>query len=96
MRQWDENREAEDEAADENDPEKPNLEDMTEKFREVLRQRREADEAFIDEFGTALKEKGVIVIDDIKSDISAEYVFIKILEKIKENFTMRNDLIEKQ
>jgi hypothetical protein len=47
-----------------------------------LRQRREKDEAFLEEFGTAMKEKKVVVIDDIKSDISAEYVFVKLLDRI--------------
>jgi hypothetical protein len=71
MRKWDEDRDAEDEAADENDPEKPNLDEMTEKFREALRERR-----------------------DIKTDISAEYVFLKLLDRIKDNFNCRNDTIE--
>lgn len=34
MIKWNEDRDAEDEAADENDPEKPNLDEMKEKFRE--------------------------------------------------------------
>jgi hypothetical protein len=95
MRKWDEDRDVEDDAADEGDPEKPNLDDMTEKFREALRERREKDEAFIEEFGTALKEKSVFVIDDIKTDISAEYVFIKMVDRMKDNFLYRNDLIER-
>jgi hypothetical protein len=57
MAKWDEDRDAEDEAADENDPEKPNLDEMTEKFREKLRERREKDDAFMEEFGTAMKDK---------------------------------------
>lgn len=40
----------------------------------------------MEEFGTALKEKNVFVIDDIKTDISAEFVFIKLLDRMKENF----------
>lgn len=53
-----------------------------EKFRTELRERREKDEAFLEEFGNALKEKSVFVIDDIKTDISADFVFIKLLDKI--------------
>jgi archaellum component FlaD/FlaE len=96
MDKWDEDRDAEDEASDENDPEKPNYDEMLEKEKETLKERREKDEAFTEEFGNALKEKGVIVIDDIKADVSAQYVFVKLLDKIKDNFLLRHDLIEKQ
>jgi hypothetical protein len=51
-----------------------------------LKDRREKDDAFMEEFGTALKEKNVFFIDDIKTDISAEFVFIKLLDRMKENF----------
>ena len=96
MDKWDEERDAQEEAEDESDPEKPNLDEMMEKYREELRQRREKDEAFLEEFGSALKGKEVFVVDDIKTDISAEYVFVKIQDRIKDNFYKRNDLIEKQ
>lgn len=86
MAKWEEDRDAEEDAAEENDPEKPNFEEMLEKEKEVLKERREKDEAFIEEFGATLKEKGVLVIDDIKADVSAEFVFIKLLDKIKDNF----------
>lgn len=66
-----------------------------EKVRTDLRERREKDETFIEEFSTALKDKNVYVIDDIKTDISADFVFIKILDKIKDNFLKRKDLIER-
>lgn len=82
MNKWDEDREAQEEADDEGDPDKPNFEEMMEKFRTELRERREKDEAFLEEFGNALKEKSVFVIDDIKTDISADFVFIKLLDKI--------------
>lgn len=95
MNKWDEERDQQDEADDENDAEKPNLEEMMEKVRTDLRERREKDETFIEEFSTALKDKNVYVIDDIKTDISADFVFIKILDKIKDNFLKRKDLIER-
>lgn len=44
---------------------------MLEKQKEALRERREKDEAFLEEFGTALKDKEVFVIDGVKTDISA-------------------------
>ena len=93
---WDEDRDAEDDAADENDPEKPNYEEMVEKFREKLRERREKDDAFMEEFGQQMKDKQIPVIDDLKTDISPNYVFLKILDRIKENFECRNDMIEKE
>ena len=83
---WEEDRDAEEEAADENDPEKPNYEEMIEKDREVLRETRTTDDAFFEEFSTVLKDKQVFVIDDIKSDTSADFVFIKLLDRIKDNF----------
>ena len=71
MAKWEEDRDAEDEAADDNDPEKPNYEEMVEKERETLREGRGTDDAFFEEFSSALKDKQVFVIDGIKSDISA-------------------------
>lgn len=40
MKKWDEERDAEEEANDENDPDKPNLEEMLEKEKEKLIERR--------------------------------------------------------
>ena len=95
MAKWDEEREAQEEADDEGDPDKPNFEEMMDKYRTELRERRDKDEGFLEEFGTALKDKNVFVIDEIKTDISAEFVFIKILDKIQDHFVRRKDLIEK-
>ena len=86
LAKWEEDRDGEEEAAEENDPEKPNLEEMIEKERETLRESRNTDDTFFEEFSTALKDKQVFVIDDIKSDISADFLLIKILDKIKDNF----------
>ena len=95
MAKWDEEREAQEEADDEGDPDKPNFEEMMDKYRTELRERRDKDDGFLEEFGTALKDKNVFVIDEIKTDISAEFVFIKILDKIQDHFVRRKDLIEK-
>ena len=96
MEKWDEDRDAEDEAKDEDDPDKPVLDDMMEKHRENIRTQREADEAFLEEFATVLKEKGITVIDDLKADTSANFVFTKINSRLTENFQLRPDLIERQ
>jgi hypothetical protein len=47
-------------------------------------------------FLEALKSKEVAVIEDIKGDLSADFVHIKILDRVKDNFGSRKDLIEKQ
>jgi hypothetical protein len=69
---------------------------MEGEYREKLVEQRTADDALFEEFGAALKEKLVFVIDDIKSDMSAEFVHIKLLDRIKENFLHRKDIIERQ
>jgi len=38
----------------------------------------------------------VPVIEDIKGDMSADFVNIKILDRIKENLQMRKDHVERQ
>jgi hypothetical protein len=43
----------------------------------------EKDAAFLDEVIEKMKEAGVEVIEKIETDISAEYVHIKLLDKIK-------------
>lgn len=74
----------------------PNYEAMVEAEMEKLKEQRDNDDALFEEFAQTLKDKQVFVIDDIKSDVSAEFVNIKILDKIKDNFQNRKDLIERQ
>jgi hypothetical protein len=95
MKEWDEARDQEDEAAEEDDPEKPNFEEMMNKQKEVITAQREADEAFLAEFSEALKEKGVPVIDDISTDTSADFVFVRLNDRIKAHLQMRPDLLER-
>ena len=96
MAEWDEARDQEEEAADEDDPEKPNLEEMINKQKETITAQIEADQGFLAEFAEALREKGVPVIDDIDTESSADFVFIKLNERLKQNFQQRPDLIERQ
>lgn len=93
---WDENRDTADKDADENDPEMPNQDAMQQVEKDKLIEQRTNDDTFFDEFSTVLKDKQVFVIDDIKSDTSADFVNIKILDRLKDNFLNRKDLIEKQ
>ena len=74
----------------------PNEEAMIEKELETLRAHREQDEEFLNAFSEVIKEKGYPVLDNIKTDTSAEYVFVKLVDKLQDNFLRRDDLIEKQ
>ena len=38
----------------------------------------------------------MFVIDDIKGDMSADFVHIKLVDKIKDNLIHRKDIIERQ
>jgi hypothetical protein len=99
MEKWDAERdEAEEAAAEEDDPDRPNLEEMLAKHEETIRTQIEADTTFLEEFVAELKEKGIPVIPDLKSDTSAEFVFIKMTNdaRLKQHFQMRPDLIERQ
>lgn len=96
MAKWDEERDAAEEAEDEDDPDKPNLEAMMTAQQEAITTQIEADQAFLGEFAEALREKGIPVIDDINTDTSAEFVFVKLVDRLKANFQMRPDLLERQ
>jgi len=69
---------------------------MLDKEKEVLREARGADDAFFEEFGQALKDKQVFVIDDIRADSSADFILIKLLDRIKDSMQFRKDMIERQ
>jgi adenylate/nucleoside-diphosphate kinase len=43
-----------------------------------------------------MKENGVQVIDNVNTDISAEYVHIKLLDRLKQRIQLRTDLIERE
>lgn len=95
MKAWDEERTEADKAALEDDPvpdEKTRREAIEEKMREQL----EKDTNFLDEFSEKLKENGVEVIDGINTDISADYVQIKLQDKLKSRMQLRKDLIERE
>lgn len=96
MNQWDESRDQQEQENDENDPDIPNYEAMEEVEREKLREQRTNDDAMFEEFAQVLKDRLVFVVDDIKSDMSADFVNIKLLDRIKDNFQFRKDLIERQ
>jgi len=48
--------------------------------KEAIRTQREADEEFLTAFAEALVEKGVPVVQNLKTDMSAKFVFVKLLD----------------
>lgn len=84
MVQWEKDRDEEDRAADEDDPERPNLEEMLEAEKTVIRTQLEADDAFLTAFVEACAEKNIQVIDNLKTDQSAQFAFVKLLDKLKD------------
>jgi hypothetical protein len=70
---------------------------MIDEEREKIRAQIEADTTFLDEFVQELKDKGIPVIDDLKADTSAEFIFIKMTNdaRLKKHIQMRPDLIER-
>jgi adenylate/nucleoside-diphosphate kinase len=71
-------------------PEKPDLEEMMKEHKEKITAQQEADKEF---FGDAdggliseLAQKGIPVIDDIRADTSAEFVFLKLIDRLKAHF----------
>jgi adenylate/nucleoside-diphosphate kinase len=95
LKAWEEERVEADKQALEDDPvpdEKTRRETIEEKMRELL----DKDTAFLDEFAEKMKENGVEVIDGLNTDISADFVHIKLLDKIKSRMQLRGNLIERE
>jgi hypothetical protein len=95
MTSWDE-EEKEKDPNEYLEEEAPVFEEMLEKIQEQAREQLEKDNAFIDEFVEALKEKRVEIVENLNTDISAEYVHIKIVDKLKGHLKYRSDLIERE
>lgn len=94
--EWNEARDQQDQDEDDNDPDKPNLDEMKQKAQDEIQEQLQKDTDFLAEFCEALKEKKVKVIQDLETDVSAEFVHIKLLEKLKEHIQHRPDLIERE
>lgn len=95
MNAWDEERKAADEQALEDDP-VPDEKTRREAIEEKMREQIEKDGAYLEELAEKFREAGVEVIDNITTDISADYVHIKILDKLKSRMQLRKDLIERE
>jgi adenylate/nucleoside-diphosphate kinase len=66
------------------------------KAKQILIDARAADDTLFEEFVAAMKAKDILVVDEIRADSSPEYVFVKLLDRIKDNITYRRDLLERQ
>jgi len=89
MADWEASKDEEEEAQDAEDPEMPNLDNMLETYREGIRTQREQDEEFLNGLIEKMTEKGVPIISNIKSDLSPQFVLIKLLDQLKDHFERR-------
>jgi hypothetical protein len=70
---------------------------MFEAERNDLKEQREGDLEFMEAFTAAFKERcGEKSVVTIKTDTSADFVFIKLMDLLKDRFQMRPDLIERE
>lgn len=95
MKAWDEERIEADKQALEDEP-VPDITSRREGIEEKMRELLEKDTAFLDDFAEKMKENGVEVIDGLNTDISADFVHIKLLDKIRPRMELRADLIERE
>jgi len=98
MKEWETEQDASWAQQDEdNEPPKANTDEMFEAERNDIKEQRDGDLEFIDAFVTEFKTRcGETSVVTIKTDVSAEFVFIKLVDKLKDRFGMRQDLIERQ
>jgi len=92
MIEWDKNRDQEE--ADEDDPEAPNLNAMLDESKEKLTESRNTQSDFCDEFVEKLKEKKVPVVK-INGDLPVERVHLRVLSELKSYIEFRNSLFER-
>lgn len=95
IKTWDEERKETDKQALEDDP-VPDEKTRREAIEEQMRTQLEKDAAFLEEFVEKMKENGVEVIENLSTDISAEYVHIKLVDRLKTRIQQRTDLIERE
>jgi len=70
---------------------------MLQAERDDIKEQRDTDLEFVEAFTTEFKTRcGETSVVTIKTDISAEFVFVKLIDKLKDRFQMRQDLIERQ
>jgi hypothetical protein len=70
---------------------------MFEGERNDIKEQRDGDLEFMEAFKEGFTEKcGPKSIVTIKTDTSADFVFIKLMDHLKDRFQMRPDLIERE
>jgi len=97
MAEWEDARDAEEAEFEENDDEKPNLDNMKEAKAEEIKATCESDETNLETLKTQLTEewKAVEVLELDTSKISADFVHIKLLSLLKNHIKYRKDLVER-
>lgn len=94
LQDWIAERIEADKQALEDDPVK-NFQTRREEAEEALAEQLAKDEAFLEGFVEKMQEAGV-EIHEMNSDSSAQYVHIKLVEKLKQRMAFRHDLIERE
>ena len=93
---WDKEREEQDKDEDENDPDRPDLQVMLDEARQKIKDQIEQDNEFLETVIATCEEKNIKVVKDLNTDVSAQYAFVKLLDKLKDRIQMRPDLIERE
>jgi len=96
MDEWDEARKAEDEEALADEEACIPVERRLEEIQEKMREQRDKEIEFIDALTEKFKEEGVEILPELNTDISADFVHIKILDMLKARMQLRKDLIERE
>lgn len=92
MFNWDKDRDEEE--ANEDDPDAPNLEAMLEEQKEKLVEARNTQADFVDEFVEKVTEKKVPVVR-IDGNLEVERVNLRILNELKPYIKLRNSMFER-
>jgi len=82
METWETERDEQEKEEDENDEEKPDLEKMKEELGEKIKETHAKQTTFLEEMKEALEPKKIEVIEIDTSKLSAEFVHIKLLDKL--------------
>lgn len=91
MKEWEEAKKEEDPGEDD----LPNYAEMKEKEQETLTEQRTNDNDYLDALVEALTEKNLPVIKEVKTDTSAQFIHLKLVDLLKNHFKQRNSLIER-
>jgi hypothetical protein len=89
MDEWDEARKAEDEEALADEEACIPVERRLEEIQEKMREQRDKEIEYIDALTEKFKEEGVEILQELNTDISADFVHIKILDMLKPRMSLR-------